>query len=160
MEYFIIVTKYGEVVAAAKRHAISGVILRTHWITHTDTFSMCMCAHRLTVTNRDRSFHRASKHDAMFAEVRQHFILSSARSVEKAPKNFSLSLSASLRLASTHLYVCIFERAGVCTSWKHMCGCACGSTHRVEELSVPIRRRRRKRNSERGSKYWWKSKKC
>lgn len=67
----------------------------------------------------------------------------------------------SLRLASMHSYVCIFKRGPRCS--QKTCVWVRGRVHphRVEELlSVPIRRRRRRANSERESKYWWKSKKC
>lgn len=78
--------------------------------------------------------HRTSKHDAMFADVRQHFILSSALSVEKTQKiSYSFSLSLFDWLPRIRTYVYLSERVFVKT---HVCVEI--HAHRVEELSVPI----------------------
>lgn len=70
----------------------------THIYTHTHASYLCM---QVGGTAGDLSFHGASKHGAMFADVRQHFILSSDPKEKKARK---ISPVDWLPRTRTHIY--------------------------------------------------------
>lgn len=96
-----------------------------------------VCTHRSVVLHR--TFLGASKHGAMFADVRQHFILSSARD----PKRRAAQ-KISLRLASMHSYTYVYLSGPMCSHKT----CEMGARvhpHKVKELlSGPIRIKRKR----------------